>query len=388
MRVAHVINDLRVGGTEHLLVRHVAELCHRHPGIDNRVIVLGDRSDADQAYIEALGCAPIFLNFSGSYRRLRDSARCLRRLHAELSSFAPDVVHSYLWNANVFVGILALWKRRVHVVHIVDRRGDRRASRLMPRIKLRLTAWILKAGNTRFVAVSDACREHIAAQWIIDPVRVVVAHNGIDVTRFRNDQPAGEAGECNCIGVLSNFSFEKGHEVLFRALRNLLDEAGNFRLLVAGGGTVEDIARLEALVTSMELSDCVDFVGRVDDVSEFYARLDVFVVPSVSAEGLPTTILEAMASGLPVVATRVGGAIEVITDSKDGLLVEPRDSAALACAIKRVMSSSNCALRLGSAARRRVEEHFTTQRMTQIIVDSVYAQSAPALAGRKAADIF
>ena len=387
MRIAHVVNDLRIGGTQHLLVRHVAELHKNYSDVENRVIVLGNNSDSATEYVDALGCRTVFLNFSGSYRRIRDSIRCMIRLHSTLKSFDPDLVHSYLWNANFFVGIATWWMRVIHVVHVVDRRGDRRASKITARAKVLLTGKVLRSGNTRFVAVSDACKEHVMAQWLIDRDRVIVAHNGIDVTGFDQDRSARQSGECSYLGVLSNFSSEKGHAVLFRALRILLDEGGRYRLLVAGSGTIEDTRRLQALVLSMEIADHVDFLGKVDDASNFYLRLDVFVVPSVSAEGLPTTILEAMASALPVLATRVGGAIEAITDGENGLLVEPDDAVALARSIQNIVGSPEQARRMGSAARRRVEEKFTTEQMTQNIVDSVYNPPSTRLANRTAAGI-
>jgi glycosyltransferase involved in cell wall biosynthesis len=139
-----------------------------------------------------------------------------------------------------------------------------------------------------------------------------------------------------------------------------------FELRLAGEGHLR--ARLEEQAARLGIADRVRFLGLVADMPAFYQGLDVFVLPSVSTEGLPLTVLEAMASGLPVVATTVGGTPEAITDGESGLLAPPGDAGALAVALRRVLDDEALRGRLGAAAREAVLARFTLGRFCQDVL--------------------
>jgi glycosyltransferase involved in cell wall biosynthesis len=136
---------------------------------------------------------------------------------------------------------------------------------------------------------------------------------------------------------------------LARALRKL--EPGAYRAAIVGDGP-------DRTAVAAELGDAGELLGERDDVAEQLARADVFVLSSRS-EGLPMAILEAMAAGLPVVATAVGGIPELVADGETGLLVPPGDADALAEALRRLVADPELRRRLGDAARTRVEERFS-----------------------------
>ena len=185
--------------------------------------------------------------------------------------------------------------------------------------------------------------------------RLRVIWNGIDLERFafRGPQPTGPAV------VVARLTAEKDVQNLLRAVRQVVDVLPQFRLEIAGDGPCR--AELERLAAELGIGDRVRFLGEVRDVPALLARARLFVLPS-QTEGISLTILEAMASGLPVVTTKVGGNPEIV-ESGTGVLVPPRDPAALAHGILRVAGNPDEALFLGRAARRRVETHFDVRKM-------------------------
>ena len=125
------------------------------------------------------------------------------------------------------------------------------------------------------------------------------------------------------------------------------------------------------------IADRVDFMGKVEDVARFLHALDLFTLPSFE-EGFPTSVLEAMASGVPVVATDVGGTGEIIQNESNGLLVPAGDKTALADAIKTLGSSAKLASKLAANARRTINEKFSVQRMVKDYQD-LYDQATRSL---------
>jgi glycosyltransferase involved in cell wall biosynthesis len=133
-----------------------------------------------------------------------------------------------------------------------------------------------------------------------------------------------------------------------------------FRLLIAGDGG--NRSELAALAESLSLGNRIEFLGDVSDVPALLRRASMFVLPSLT-EGLPLTVLEAMATGLPVIATRVGGTPEVVDDGTTGLLVDPREPEQMARAMMRIFECPELGRRLGDAAHLRVAEHFDVREM-------------------------
>jgi len=372
MRILYVINDLSTGGTEHLMVKHLQQLRGLQAPIELKVVVLGSDDSADTEYLERLQYPPIFLGFSGRYRSLKATFKCLWRLRRVIQQFKPNLLHSFLWNANVFTELARRGLGIPHIVHVVDRRGDRNAQRLFARLKVGLTGYLLRGDDLQFVAVSEACREHAIRQWQINPHRIMTVHNGIPVAEFL--VPTRNAGDRKefVIGTISNFTEEKGHRYLFEAIALMKNQSKHIKLKIAGGGRSIDKTRLEACVSQLGIGDQVEFIGKVPSAASFYREINLFVIPSISAEGLPTTILEAMAAQLPVVATDIGGAREAITDGIEGLIVPARDPVALAGAISALINDPDRMQDLGEAALRRVRQSFSIENMTAIIVKQVY----------------
>jgi glycosyltransferase involved in cell wall biosynthesis len=369
-KVLHVINDLGIGGTQALLVKHICQL-QAYPNIISEICVLGSRSKAHLDYLARLQVPTHFLDFSGEYRNPKASVTCIARLRRLVRERKPNLVHTYLWNADVFGAIAIEGLRVARVGHVVDRRGDRNASRLVARLRTRGTGWLMRRGIVRFVAVSHACRQHAIEQLRVAPHQVVTAHNGVELSDFAPVTKPVFGGRPFTFGTISRLVEEKGHRHLIEAFRMLAATGAPVRLKIAGSGS--SLRRHQSIIEKLGLSDTIAFVGHVRSAASFLSGLDAFIIPSTHAEGLPTTILEAMASGLPVIATDVGGASEAISDGREGVIIRPNEPAAIVDAVHRLLSAPESASAMGRAGRKRVERDFTVETMTATIVEHVYA---------------
>ncbi len=165
------------------------------------------------------------------------------------------------------------------------------------------------------------------------------------------------------IGTVGNFTAKKDHATLLRALAQVDEKIPSVRLVLVGSGPLE--AELRRLVTSLGLDATVVFAGSRGDVPELLPAFDVFALSS-RFEGLPIALLEAMATGLPCVATTVGGIPEVVTDGHDGLLVEPADPVRLAVALSSLLGDPDRREELGGNAARRAGDFEVSGAVRQI----------------------
>lgn len=193
--------------------------------------------------------------------------------------------------------------------------------------------------------------------------RLNVIPNGIDLQRFDvRPRPVSEARSEQVVGVVARLDLQKGFEYLLKAVRTLRSSFPGLRLLVVGEGP--DRRKIEELVTELGLTATVTLGGQQTDMPAIYASIDVFVLPSLN-EGLPMTILEAMAASKPIVATRVGAVPTVITDGETGLLAEPGDEAGLTQAMAKLLGDPDLCGRLATRARAHVEHNYTAAAMAQ-----------------------
>jgi glycosyltransferase involved in cell wall biosynthesis len=170
--------------------------------------------------------------------------------------------------------------------------------------------------------------------------------------------------------TVANLRSEKAHEVLLVAAAQLR-RYSHLRFLIAGDGP--RAAELRALAKTLGVARQVSFLGHREDVPALLASADAFVLPSRS-EAFPNGAIEAMAAGLPVVATRVGGLLDLIDEGRTGLLVPPDDPAALAAAIESLVLSPARAAMLGAAARDEVTRRYSFDRMVRGFEDLYLAQ--------------
>jgi L-malate glycosyltransferase len=234
---------------------------------------------------------------------------------------------------------------------------------LDPRLRTRplhavMNRWIRRVDTIQCIS-RDTHERLIAAGYPASRLRMIP--NAVDLSRFEAERrPSGDVVRVAYVGRLRRV---KGVGVLLDAWRLLAGEGGA-RLVIAGDG--DQRAELEAQLDRLGLRDTVELAGEVADVSGVLRETDVYVQPSFM-EGMPNSVLEAMAASLPIVATRVGGNQDLVTDGDNGLLVPPGDAAALAAAIRRLIRDPALARRMGARARARVEQFGVPAVTAQLV---------------------
>jgi glycosyltransferase involved in cell wall biosynthesis len=230
------------------------------------------------------------------------------------------------------------------------------------------------------VAVSEFARHEYLEDFGLYPSKVVTIHNGIDVERFRA-RPGMRAAARSELGIPPSVPLAitvavlrgpKGIDDMLAAMPAAVERIPDLHYLVVGEGPARH--DLERLVSEHGLDDRVIFAGNRSDVPGMLSAADVFVLPS-HTEALPTAVAEAMAAGLPVVATRVGGIPEMV-DRDTGILVEPGDRCGLAIAVGDILAASDMGRSLGERGAQRAEQHFEIRRQARQLV-SEYRKLIP-----------
>jgi sugar transferase (PEP-CTERM/EpsH1 system associated) len=351
--VVHVVHSLDVGGLENGVVNLVngPDSAFRH------AIVCLARAGQMRARVRP--GVEVHTVGKGTGHDLRALARTTRLLRA----LRPAVVHSRNWPA--FDAVLAARLARVHyVVHgehgrdATDPQGRNRRRNLLRRLS--------NAFISRFVTVSEDLRRWLVGRVGIPARKVVTIPNGVDTVRFAPRDKAtartalGLPPERRVVGTVGRLDPVKDQAGLVRAFASLTEAGAETLLVIAGDGPCR--GSLQALIEAEGLGRRVHLLGQRDDVPQVLAAMDVFVLSSL-AEGMSNTILEAMATGLPIVATRVGGTPELVQDDVDGLLVPARNPPALAGALARYLGDPELRIAHGRAARRRALDAFSLDRM-------------------------
>jgi len=219
-----------------------------------------------------------------------------------------------------------------------------------------------------FVAVSDDLRSWLTERVGISPLKVTTIHNGVDTQKFSPEgretarrQLALEDATFT-IGAVGRLDPVKDHVSLLRAFAPLARGGWPLRLIIVGDGPMR--CEIESEISALRIGENVQLLGERQEVSQVLKAFDVFTLTSI-AEGISNTILEAMASGLPVVATRVGGNPELVEHGVNGQLVKARDVAGMAAAFESYLLEPTLRQTHGHAGRMRAEQNFSLERMTE-----------------------
>jgi glycosyltransferase involved in cell wall biosynthesis len=292
----------------------------------------------------------------------REDLRGLRELVRLIRRVRPDVVHANSSKAGV-LGRLAAALTGVPVrLFTVHGWAFKAHSGLAAKAYL----WADRAMRPLTTRTICVARSELAAGVRARTCRAdatVVIRNGVRLDRPRRRHPAVADGPATVLAV-GRLREPKDFLTLVRATAQL--PAGSARVLIVGDGP--DRAAIDHEVSRLGLRDTVELLGERADVAELLAGSDVFVLPSRS-EGMPMSVLEAMAAGLPVVASAVGGVPELVRDGETGTLVAPGDPGALAGALGALVADPAQRTRLGAAARTRAEAEFGIEACRQAHVD-------------------
>ena len=210
-------------------------------------------------------------------------------------------------------------------------------------------------------AVSDSVAQRLLDSGV-SAKKIRTIANGIDVQTFERARPlpALDFGGNKVVGMVARLDLQKGFEYLLRAARDLCVAFPALKIVMVGDGP--DRQAIEEMIQRFGLLSNVILAGQHSDMPGIYAAMDIFVLPSLN-EGLPMTILEAMAASKPVIATRVGAIPSVIKDGETGLLVEPGDTQGLRSAVARLLSQPDLCRRIGAAGHNWVSCNYTSEAM-------------------------
>ncbi len=351
LHIVHVVNSLGVGGTENGVVNLVNGLADR---FRHTVVTLTPT-------ITLAARLPAGTPVHTLDKRPGVDPRTIGRLAALLRRLRPDIVHSRNWATfgAVVAARLAGVRTVVHGEHGRDA-GDPDGLHPRRRWRRRLAPLV-----SRFVTVSDDLRRWLVEHVGVPTAKVTRIYNGVDTSRFFPVDTsgrrwlAGSGPDEPVVGTVGRLDPVKDHAGLIQAFGRLAGDHPGARLLIVGNGPCR--RELETLAASLTPGR-VTFAGERGDVPELLRSMDVFALASLG-EGISNTILEAMATGLPVVATAVGGNPELVEDGVNGALVPRRDPAALAAAIGRYLDDAHLRAVHGKASRERAMERFSLERM-------------------------
>jgi glycosyltransferase involved in cell wall biosynthesis len=358
-RIAYLINSLNTGGAERQLLELVRGL-NRSRFLP--VIYVLRPSDAD-----ASASCEVHVLTSPRLRkpfRVVHGVCALWKLSHRLRTFRPHILHAYLPEMSMLYGAMGSVLGRVPIFI-----GNRRSSaRLYRKARWLTAAERIAMKRARFMlGNSRSLRREIQALDNFPPERLGTIYNGVDTERFRPDLSSevraqlGWSGEHFVIGMIANFRPCKRHLDFLDAAAALYGKLPHTRFLLAGDdrGTLAE-ARLR--IRQLKLQGVVSILSGHSRPEKIFPAIDLCVCTS-ETEGFSNVLLEAMACGKPLIATAVGGNIEAIENGEQGILIPPRDPAALVSAAEMLIADPNLRRRMGQAGRARVLQSFSLTAM-------------------------
>lgn len=357
IRILHLITRLPIGGAERLLLGILRNLDPDE--FESVVCCIQDRGEL-AGEVEALGIPVIALDLmqKGGYDRAVVPA--LRRIMRERGI---DLVHTHLYHANLY-GRLAAHREGIAAVASVHNTYKKRKW-----YRHLINRWL--AGKTFVVtAGSEDVKRDLLTIDRLSPKKVVRLPNCIDLSRVETSITPAEAKQHFdfaatdlVIGTVGRAEEQKGHIFLLEAFSQLRQRPDGHRLKLLLVGDGRQLPYLKEYAERLGISADVRFPGNITKLAEVYRAMDIFAMPSLW-EGLSLAMLEAMAAGLPMVATEVGGARDVLGDSQWGLLIPPHDASALAAAIGRLLDDPAAAAHLAAAGKARVHANYSVAALT------------------------
>lgn len=366
-KVLFLVNGFNIGGAEKGLLELVRRLDRRKYHI---VVCSVGHGGPLQKEFEATAERVVVFEKKYSF-----DFSLIRKVASLMKQEKIDLLQTTLFYADV-IGTFAARLARVpaHISWAVNAHPDgTNVSKLRHRLAYRTADRYIN----KFVPVSESVRNYLIERRHIPAGKIHLIYYGVDTDEFAappDQQKKLDMGlkKQDCVlGVVARLTPQKGHYYLINAAGSIINKFPDVKFLFAGDGIMR--TSLENQVHELGLDDYFQFPGFRNDIRDLIRTFDLFILPSLY-EGLPNAVLEAMASGKPVVASAVNGIKEAIIHGVNGLLVPPGDSEALAHAIIRLLEDRKLAAQLGSAARKHVVEHFSLDREVKAF-ESLYDSS-------------
>jgi len=350
VRVAFFIDSLSRAGTESQLLALIRELDRSR--VEPSLILL-DGETPESRELEPFNCPILRLGVKSfaSRKAVSQSVKFISFLRRE----QIDVLQIFFSDSLYFGAPLAKLAGVPHVLRVRNNLGHflTPLHRKLGRVYGRIVDLTLTNSTSGKQALIEAER--------ISQRRIVVLENGVDLDRFEGMKPPDTSrSDVVRIGLVGNLRSVKNIDGLIRAAEQIVKVDSRCRFEVAGEG--DQRVELEQQIADAKLSNRFQLSGSIANVPEFLSRLDIAVLCSHS-EGMSNALLEYMASGRAIVATDVGANERLVHDGEQGLIIPPKDDAAIVSAIRRYLQEPELAVRMGRNARRKVEREFSREAM-------------------------
>ncbi|MGE4290653.1 MAG: glycosyltransferase family 4 protein [Desulfovibrio sp.] len=351
MRITLIISSLAAGGAERVLSTMANYWAQK--GWNVTLLTLDDGSDAFFTLHDDVVWNPLrlFWKSRNIFDSLKNNWKRLVRIRRAVQASSADVVISFVDMTNIRV-LLALLGTGIPV--IVSERSD------PARHKIGKIWWLLRV-VTYPMASMIAVQSRAAAKSLNRIVwpKCVVVPNPVPIPTYTAALPALPTPFVISIGRQSD---EKGHSQLIDSFASLVDKHPEWSLVLIGDGPLHESLKQQA--ASWNIEEKIIFTGRVDHVFDYLAKAAIFVLPSLY-EGFPNALCEAMASGLPVIATACSGIPDIVTNGKDGLIIPVSDKAALTASLDNLMRDPRLRRTMGDNAKA-VSKKFSVERVMKI----------------------
>lgn len=353
-KILYIIWSLDLGGAEQVVVDLAGRL---RGGQFEPVVCCLNQKGRHSLRLEEQGIKVIALN-----KKPKVDFSVIGKLLKIIKEEKIDLIHTHLFSAHLW-GRIAAVIARVPVIsteHGIDR-WRTKFHILLDRI--------LTRANKKVIFVSKKVRDFYAEQVYPLNGKAEVVYNGIDASQFKRPLDIrairlslGFDPAKKIIGTVGRLVADKAHRDFVKAISLIVHKRKDVLGVIVGEGELRPV--LERMIRDLGLKDHVALLGYRSDTSELYRAMDVFVLSSAS-EGFPLTVLEAIHSGVPVVATDVGGIRECIESGKEGWLVPPSEPQALADAILKVLEDQELGFKFSQNASRKAAEEFSIEKMTE-----------------------
>ena len=335
-KVMVVIPTLACGGGERIAVSLIAKM--NHDVIQTKLVVLYPYENTDNAkFIKENMIDTVYLN---KHRGIDFSI--VRKLKREIDEFKPDVIQTHLYVVAYVLLAAPLKTKKFHTIHTIAEKEAFGCRRIMNRIAF-------KFGNFIPVAISPYCAKTIEKLYGIQAESIPCIMNGVDTSEYIVSPIRHDDTVFISVGRLQP---PKNHALLIKAFAKVVKKEANIKLIIVGEGELR--SKLEKLIVQYGIENCVSMPGQCSNIQERLNKADVFVQSS-DYEGLPISCLEAMACGLPIVSTKVGGVVDIIRNNQNGFLVDIGDDDGIAQKMIFLIRNKEIREKMGKKSREIVE---------------------------------
>ena len=362
MRILLVTTHLNIGG----IGRYVTNLAKVLKQRGHEIFVASSGGELENLLLQE-GMKHIYVDIKTKSELSPKVIRSFLTLKSFLKEMKIDLIHAHTRVTQVVSALLFSF---TGVPYVTTCHGF---------FKRRLGRRIFGCWGKRTIAISEAVKNQLVHDFGVDEEKIALIHTGIEVNRFLNKIPQSEKqhlklkwglGEGPVIGAIGRLSTVKGQDVLIKATKLIIQDFPDAKVLLVGDGP--DEKRLKELSSSLALDKYIIFTGSIDDTAKALSVVDIFVQPSLK-EGLGLSLIEAMASGKPCIASRAGGIESLIEHGVTGVLVKPGDHHELAHAIKNTIGSENLVATFRESGRKKILSDFTVDKMA-VKVEKMYEE--------------